>query len=43
MYGNHNFLERSESEIEEENEERGIISEDDDLEREDDDEIGTHV
>ena len=40
MYGNANFLDRSESELEEENDERGIISEDDQLEGDDDDEIG---
>ena len=40
MYGNANFLERSESELEEDNDERGIISEDDGLEGDDDDEIG---
>ena len=40
MYGNANFLDRSESELEEENDERGIISEDDGLEGDDDDEIG---
>ena len=40
MYGNANFLDRSESELEEENDERGIISEDDNLEGDDDDEIG---
>ena len=43
MYGNANFLERSESELEEENDERGIISEDDGLEGDDDDEIGNQI
>ena len=43
MYGNANFLERSESELEEENDERGIISEDDGLEGDDDDEIGNLI